>query len=161
MKKILITAVLAAMPFIASAQTTAFDKFKDVEGIDFVNVEKDMFKMLSNFEAKAGDEKTSQYIDMIEGIDNLQVFTTDEKKHRKQITSAVQEYLKQHPLEELMSFSSKESKIKIYVNQGGEASLIKEGLVFIEDFDDKGVVLLSFTGNVDLKNLNKIEELKR
>src|SRR5690606_37666691 len=146
MKKFLITAVLAAMPFIASAQTKAFDKFKDVKGIDFVNVEKDMFKMLSNIDASIENEKTSKYVDMIEGLDNLQVFSSKEKKYRKQLTGAVTDYLKSNPLEELISFSNKDSKIKVYVNQGGEATLI-EGLVFIEDMDDKGVVLVSFTGN--------------
>jgi len=161
MKKFLITAVLAAMPFIASAQTKAFDKFKDVKGIDFVNVEKDMFKMLSNIDASIENEKTSKYVDMIEGLDNLQVFSSKEKKYRKQLTGAVTDYLKSNPLEELISFSNKDSKIKVYVNQGGEATLIKEGLVFIEDMDDKGVVLVSFTGNIDLKNLEKLNGLKK
>jgi hypothetical protein len=160
MKKFLITAVLAAMPFIASAQITAFDKFENVEGIDFLNVEKDMFKMLSSVEASIGDEKTEKYADLIEDIDQLRIFTTKEKKHRKALVNAVTDYVKQDKLEELMSFNSKDAKVKIYVNKGGDAALIKEGLVFVEDMDDKGVVVVSFTGNLNLNDLDKIKDKK-
>jgi hypothetical protein len=160
MKKLFITAVLAAMPFLTSAQATAFDKFENVEGIEYLNVEKDMFKMLSSVEASVGSEKSHQYVEMIEDIDNLRLFTTKEKKHRKALTNAVADYIKQDKLEELMSFNSKDAKIKIYVNKGGEATLIKEGLVFIEDMDDKGVVVVSFTGNLDLNDLDKIKDKK-
>lgn len=160
MKKLLITAVLAAMPFIATAQTTAFDKFENVEGIDFLNIGKDMFKMLSSVEGSVGTEKTEKYVDLIEDIDNLKVFTTNERKHRKALSNAVSDYIKQDKLEELMSFNGKDAKIKIYVNKGGEATLIKEGLVFVEDMDDKGVVVVSFTGNLNLKDLEKIEQTK-
>lgn len=160
MKKLLITAVLAAMPFIVSAQTSAFDKFQNVEGIEYINVKKDAFKMLSSVGASVGDDKSHKYVEMIEDIDNLQVFTAKKKKHRKEITNAVADYLKQHPLEELVSVNSKDAKIKVYVNQGGEASLIKEGLVFIEDMDDNGVVLVSFTGNLNLADLGKLKDKK-
>jgi hypothetical protein len=160
MKKLFITAVLAAMPFIASAQTTAFDQFENVEGIDYLNVEKDMFKMLSSVESSIGDEKTEKYADLIEDIDKLRVFTTKEKKHRKALANAVSDYVKQDKLEELMSFNGKDAKVKIYVNKGGDASLIKEGLVFVEDMDDKGVVVVSFTGNLNLNDLEKIKDKK-
>lgn len=158
MKKFIVTALLAAMPFIATAQTTAFDKFENVEGIDFLNVEKDMFKMLSSIKSSISDEKTEKYAGLIEDIDKLRVFTTKEKKHRKALTNAVANYVKQDKLEELMSFNGKDAKVKIFVNKGGEATLIKEGLVFVEDMDDKGVVVVSFTGNLNLNDLSKLSE---
>jgi hypothetical protein len=157
MKKIIITLLLAALPVISFAQGTAFSKFQDVEGIEYLAINKDMFSMLGTMATSAGGEKTQKCIDMIDGLDNLRVFTTSERKHRKQIKEAVADYLASNPLEELISFSNEDSKIKIYVNKGGDASLIKEGLVFIEDIDDKGVVLVSFTGNV---NLSQLKDLK-
>lgn len=156
MKKFIITSVLAVMPFVTFAQT-AFDKFKDVKGIEYISVTKDMFDMLGKFEASASGEKTEKFIQMAKGLESVKVFTTAEKKYRKELTAAVAGYLKGNTLEELVSYSGKDSKVKVYVNQGGEASLIKEGLVFIEDLDDKGVVLVSFTGSLNLDDLKNLK----
>ncbi len=156
MKKIIMTAVLAIAPLVTFAQS-AFDKFRDVKGVEYVSVTKDMFNMLGKFEASASGEKAEKFVNMAKGLESVRVFTTSEKKYRKEITSAVADYLKGNPLEELVSYSGKDSKIKVYVNQGGEATLIKEGLVFIEDLDDKGVVLVSFTGTINLDDLKSLK----
>lgn len=159
MKKIIITLLLAALPFAAGAQT-AFDKFQEMEGVDYVAVNKEMFDMLSKMDASIEGEKTEKYMELIDQIDNLRVFTTSERKPRKELTEAVQDYLKLNTLEELMSVKDEGSTVKIYVNQGGEASIIKEGLIFIEDKDDKGVVVVSFTGNLNLEDLKGLKGLK-
>ncbi|RZK63785.1 MAG: DUF4252 domain-containing protein [Pedobacter sp.] len=156
MKKI-IALVLLVMPSLFFAQTAAFDKFKDVKGIEYLTVSKDMFKMLGNLESSAADAKTQKYVNMAKNIENLKVFTTSEKKYRKEITAAVTDYLKTNPLEQMMSFSSQNAKVKIYANESSDASIIKEFLVFVEDVDDKSVVLLSFTGDI---NLNDLDNLK-
>lgn len=158
MKKFIITLALAAMPFVTFAQSAAFSKFEDVEGIESITVNKEMFKMFSSIETSAVGEKAESYLDIAEGIDYLKVFTTSEKKYKKQIKEAVADYLKQNPLQELMSITDKGSKIKIYVKQGSEESIIREGLVFIENDEKKEeAVLISFTGSI---NLNDIKDLK-
>lgn len=157
MKKFIVTALLAAMPFIASAQTTAFDKFENVEGIETVVINKKMFEIIGNVEAPAGGDKAQKMINAVKGLDNVKVFTTSEKKHRKEMAKTVESYLKQNTLEELMSVKDEKSRIKIYVNKG-DSSLIKECLVFVDD--DKEMVLLSLTGNIDLKELGDLKDLK-
>jgi len=160
MKKILITAVLAAMPFIVSAQTTAFDKFQDVEGIETVVINKKMFDMIGNVEMSAEAGKAQKFVDMAKGLEYVKIFSTSDKKHRKNLVSTVESYLKQNPLDELMSFNSEESKIKVYVNKG-DSSIIKECLVFVQNDDDKEVVVMSMTGNIDLKDLGDLKDLKK
>ncbi len=157
MKKFIITAVLAAMPFVTFAQTKAFDKFQDVEGIETVTVNKAMFEMLGDVKV-TGNDKTQNYLDMAEKMESLKVFSTREQKHKDAIRATVAEYVKQHPLTELMTANHGGAKIKVYVVQGRQESIIKEGLVFIEDTKDKEMVLVSFTGNL---NLNDIEGLKK
>lgn len=157
MKKFIVTALLAAMPFIATAQTTAFDKFENVEGIETVVINKKMFEMIGNVETSAGGEKAQKLIDAAKGLEYVKVFTTTDKKHRKEMAKTVESYLKQNPLEELMSIKDEKSRVKIYVNKG-DSSLIKECLIFVDD--NKEMVLLSLTGNIDLKELGDLKGLK-
>lgn len=157
MKKFIITLVLAAMPFITFAQSTVFSKFENVDGIESMTISKDMLKMVSSLETSMDGKNTKTYLDLIEDMDYFKMFSTSERKHRKAIKNAVADYLKQNRLEQLMSFNNEKSNIKVYVNNGGDAAIIKEGLVFIEDKDGKDVVLLSFTGNLNLKSLNALK----
>ncbi|ALM48355.1 hypothetical protein AMR72_05235 [Flavobacterium psychrophilum] len=161
MKKFIITSVLAVLPFVSFAQTTAFNKFEDVEGIQAVSINKEMFDMFRSMDSSAKDEKTKTYMDLAGQVDNVKIFTTSEKKFKKQIKEAVAGYLKQNTLQELMSVSTEGNKVKIYVRQGSSDSIIKEGLVFVENDDRKeDAVLISFTGNVNLNDLKDIKDFK-
>ncbi|MEL1243202.1 DUF4252 domain-containing protein [Flavobacterium sp. DGU11] len=157
MKKFIITAVLAAMPFITFAQTKAFDKFQDVDGIESVTVNKEMFRMMKDVKV-SGNDKAQKYLDMAENIEGLKVFSTKEQKHKDDMKKAVTEYVKKNPLTELMSVTKDGAKIKIYVTQGKEESIIKEGLVFIENAKDNDMVLVSFTGTLDLKDIEAFKQ---
>ena len=161
MKKFIITSVLAVLPFVSFAQTTAFNKFEDVEGIQAVSINKEMFDMFRSMDSSAKDEKTKTYMDLAGQVDNVKIFTTSEKKYKKQIKEAVAGYLKQNTLQELMSVSTEGNKVKIYVRQGSSESIIKEGLVFVENDDRKeDAVLISFSGNVNLNDLKDIKDFK-
>lgn len=159
MKKFIITAVLAAMPFVTFAQTNAFDKFQDVEGIESITVNKELFKMIGDVKV-SGDEKTQNLIDMAENIEGLKVFSTKEKKHKDAMRQAVTEYVKKNPLTELMSANTDGAKVKVYVTQGKEESIIKEGLLFVEN-DKEEMVVVSFTGNLNLKDIEGLEKLRK
>jgi len=161
MKKFITTLVLAALPFVSFAQTTAFSKFEDVDGIESVTINKEMFQMFGSLEDSANTEKTKDLLDLAGSVDNLKLYTTTEKKYKKQLKEATVDYLKSNPLQELMSITDKGSKIKIYVKQGAEESIIKEGLIFIENDDKKeSAILMSFTGNVNLKDIQELKDFK-
>ncbi|WP_294822533.1 DUF4252 domain-containing protein [uncultured Flavobacterium sp.] len=156
MKKFIMAATMAIMPLAAFAQTKAFDKFQDVEGISSITVNKEMFKMLGDVKI-SDDKKTQSYLDMAENIEGLKVFTTKEQKHKEALKASVAEYVKKNPLTELMAMNQDGSRITVYAVQGKKESVIKEGLIFIEGTGDKELVLLSFTGTL---NLNDIEAFK-
>jgi len=160
MKKFIITALLAALPLVTFAQTTAFDRFENVEGIETVSVNKKMFEMAGSLKTPEGKEQMQKYVDMAKGIESLRVYSTAEKKHKKEMSSAVTDYLKQNLLEELVSINSEDAKVKIYVNKGGDATHITECLVFVENLKKKEeTVLVSMTGDINLKDLD-LDEIK-
>ncbi|WP_051200369.1 DUF4252 domain-containing protein [Flavobacterium subsaxonicum] len=156
MKKFIITLLLAALPAVTFAQS-AFDKFSNVDGIEAVTISGKMFEMLGSVEAGDNDAETQKVLNQVKNLDNLKIFSTAEKKYRKEIRTAVTNYLKTNALEELMSVKDGKSTIRIYVKQGASANIVKEGLLFVEDADDKQVVLISFTGTL---NLNDLKDLK-
>jgi len=156
MKKFIITALLAAAPFIGSAQTTAFDKFKDVDGIASVVINKELLEMAGSMEV-SGNEKADKALSMVKNLDGLKMFITSEKKHMKNLRNSVTSYLKTSGLEEMMTITDNGSKIKFYVREGATKSDVKEALLFVENENDKQVVLLSFTGNVNLNDLKKLK----
>ena len=155
MKKIIITSILAIAPFVGFAQTKAFDKFQNVDGIESVCISKKMFEMAGSIDATGSSEKTKKCLDMVKNIDNLKVFTTSERRHKKDLSNAVASYLKETSLTELLAVNDKDSTVKVFVKEGGKSSAIREALVFVES--DKEVVVVSFTGALDLNDLKKLK----
>lgn len=155
MKKIIITSLLAIAPFVSFAQTKAFDKFQNVEGIESVCISKKLFEMAGSLEAKDAGEKTQKCLDLVKNMDNLKIFTTSERRHKKDLSKAVASYLKETSLTELIAVNDKESKVKVFVKEGGKASEIREALLFVES--DKQVVVMSFIGSLNLNDLKKLK----
>jgi hypothetical protein len=155
MKKLIITSLLAVAPFLGFAQTKAFDKFQNVEGIESVCISKKFFEMAGGIEASGSTEKTKKCLDMVKNIDNLKIFTTSERRHKKDLSQAVASYLKETALTQLLAVNDKESKVKVFVKEGGKATEIREALLFVEN--DKEVVVMSFTGAVDLNDIKALK----
>lgn len=160
MRKFIVTAVLAALPFIASAQSTAFAKYDNLEGVSTVSVSRKMFEMMGSVET-TGNAQAKKFLDALKGLEYIKVYRTNEKKYRKELAGTVQTYLTQYPLEQLVSVNDEKCKVKVYVKQGADESIVKEGLLFIENLDDKEVVVVSFAGNINLKDLGDLEEIKK
>jgi hypothetical protein len=157
MKKLVITTVLALAPFFTFAQS-AFDKFNDVEGIEAITINGSMFDMISGLAKEEMGKDADKVKDQIKNVESLKIYTTTEKKYRKQLKEAADDYLKANNLEQLMSVNGDGSKVKIYVRQDAGTQIIKEGLVLVDNADDKELLLISFTGSVDL---NAIKDLQK
>lgn len=158
MKKFIITMALAAMPFLTFAQN-AFSKFNDVEGIQVVNLNKEMFDIIGSLEDSTKDEAAKGYMQLASKLDNLQFYTTAEKKYKKQIKEAVTDYLKTSGLVQLLSMNDGDASIKLYVRQSEDDSIIKEGLAYIENKSNKEeTLLITFTGNLNLKDVESLKD---
>lgn len=154
MKKFMITLLLAIMPSIFLAQTTAFDKFEK-DGVDAVIVNKKMFELMGNVKMDPKDKTAQQYLNLIKKLDNLKVFTTTSPKIVAEMKGTVDGYLKKYPLEELMRMNEGTRTVKIYVKSGATSSQVKELLMFMEGGSAKeSSVLMSLTGNFDLSEIS-------
>lgn len=154
MKKFIITLMLAILPSLFFAQTTAFDKFEK-DGVDAVIVNRKMFELMGNVKMDPKDKNAQQYLNLIKKLDNLKVFTTTSSKIVGEMKGTVDAYLKKYPLEELMRINEDGKTIKIYVKSGATSSQVKELLMFIEGGGPKSsTVLMSLTGNFDLSEIS-------
>ncbi len=151
MKKFIIAALLAAMPFVTFAQAE-FEKFQDQEGIDGVVVGENLLDVLGYIKLSGGAEKAQGYLEKVKEMESLRVFTTSERKHSKEMKKTVTSYLKKHPMEKLVSVNDDGTKVDIYMKSGNKSSEIRELLVFTQNNKDNEVVLVSFIGNIDLED---------
>ncbi len=161
-KKIILIIAIAIVPFLGNAQSI-FDKFDGNDDVTTIAVSKKAFQLMAKF--GGGSDEAKEYAEMVENLDGLKVFTTENKSVATTMQSTVNSYLKSSKLEELFRVDDKEANVRIYVKEGMNDDHVKELLMFVngigKHFDDGDerkaeAVILSLTGDIDL---NKIAEL--
>ncbi|MCK0157695.1 DUF4252 domain-containing protein [Cellulophaga sp. F20128] len=160
MKKIIMIAVIAALPFSGFSQSL-FDKFEDLDNVTSVVINKSMFNLLTKIDVEVDDKETQDFIDIAKSTNSLKVFITEDKAIGADMYSAVKSYLKSASLEELMRVKDKQANIKFYIKNGKDADHVSELLMFISgiqdvNFDSRKIetVLLSITGDIDLNKIS-------
>lgn len=159
MKKIIFIIALAFLPFTNYAQVSIFDKFEDMEDVTSVIVNKEAFKMMSKFKGNSPESKA--YVEMVQDLESLKVFTTESSAIALQMDEVVSKYLKTSKLVELMRIKDKDANVKIYIRPGKDDSHVSELLMFVNDLknkSDKQAVVLSLTGEIDLNKVSEITD---
>ncbi len=152
MKKTIITLVALLMISTQYAQTSLFDKFEEMDEVTTVLVTQDAFKMLAKFKGK--NAKNNEYIEMVQGLTSLRVFTTENDNVAKDMKNVIATYLKSSKLTQLMRVKDKGANVHIYVKKGKDEDHVSELLMSVNEKSNS--VILSLTGNIDL---NKISEI--
>lgn len=168
-KTILIAAVM--LTSLTSFGQTAIDKLEDKDGVASFILNQKMFRMLATMGMNVEDSEAKGYVDMVNKITGLKVFTADNESASKNITSTVTSYLKTSQLEELMRFKEGDKTVKFYVKEGNNENHVRELLMFMtglnELTNDEGLkvngkdlkfetVVISLTGDIDLRQISKI-----
>lgn len=159
MKKIIFIIALAFLPFTNFAQITIFDKFEEMDDVTSVIVNKEAFKMLSKFKGNSPESKA--YVEMVQSLESLKVFTTESSAIASQMEDVVSKYLKTSKLVELMRVKDKDANVKIFIRPGKDDSHVSELLMFVNDLTNntnKQAVVLSLTGEIDLNKVSEITE---
>lgn len=159
MKKIILILTIAILPFAGYAQNSIFDKFEEMDDVTTVVVTKDAFKMLSKF--KGGSPEAKEYVEMVQNLESLKVFTTEIPEIANQMNDVVSKYLKSTKLTQLMRVKDKEANVKIYVRQGKDENHVSELLMFVNGLKNNSnqeAVILSLTGDIDLNKISEITE---
>jgi len=158
MKKLAILVAFMISPMLVSAQGV-FDSYEDEKDVTSVVVTKNMFKLLSKIEVETDDPEVKEYMDMVNSLDNIKVFMTENKTVGARMKADVQKYVgASKGLEELMRIKDDGKNVKFYSKEGSDENHVSELLMFLDgEMDGKeGTVVMSITGNIDLKQISKL-----
>ncbi|RLD25699.1 MAG: DUF4252 domain-containing protein [Bacteroidetes bacterium] len=158
MKKLAILVAFIITPMLVSAQGM-FDSYEDENDVTSVVVTKNMFKLLSKIEIESDDPEVQAYMEMVNNLDNIKVFVTENESIGARMKADVQKYVSSSKgLEELMRVKDDGKTVKFYSRQGKDENHVSELLMFLDgEMDGKeGTVIMSITGNIDLKQISKL-----
>jgi hypothetical protein len=163
MRKIILLIALTVASMVTSAQSL-FDTLEDMDGVDMVVVNKDMFELLSKFNPdKMKDNKAMQIFAMINDLKSFKMFSTDDSFIADKMEIMTNTAIKKHNLTELMRIKEDDSRIKIYVKATKNKEYVSEVLMFIKGIDkqSKGIsksMIMSLTGVIDITKMSDLAD---
>ncbi len=160
MKKLIIIIALIMAPMFTSAQN-AFDSFEDENDVTSVVVTKNMFKLLSKMDLDSTDPEAKEYLAMVDNLDNIKIFTTENLDVAKRMNASVDKYVTgSSGLGELMRVKDDGKNIKFYSKDGKNENFVSELLMHMNgEIEGKQMtVIMSITGNIDLKQISKLTQ---
>ncbi len=158
MKKLAILIALVIAPVMVSAQN-AFDAFEDENDVTSVVVTKNMFKLLASIDLESNDPETKEYLDLVNNLDNIKIYTTENAEVAKRMDAAVAKYLANSKgLSELMRIKDDGKNIKFYSKEGSDENHVSELLMHLTGNLDgeERTIIMSISGNIDLKKISKL-----
>ena len=158
MRTLIIAMCACLLPFISSAQN--FDKYESMKEVDAMVVTSKMFKLLTKIDMNADDPETQEYIDLIENLDEIRVFTTKNENIRRQMSTDVKSYLSKSSLEELMRVSNDGKNVRFYYEPGRSDDYVSQLFMFMEGQDQSSPisVILNITGDINLSQVSRLAQ---
>ncbi len=158
MKKLAIVIAFMITPMLVSAQGK-FDSYENEKDVTSVVVTKNMFKLLAQIEIESNDAEVRDYMAMVNSLENIKVFITENKSVGARMKADVEKYVSSSKgLDELMRVKDDGKNVKFYSKQGSDENHVSELLMFLDGKMDgkEGTVIMSITGNIDLKQISKL-----
>lgn len=171
-KKLVILLAIIIAPVMSFGQSV-FDKYEDMEGVSSFVMTQKMFNMLASINVDMDDPEDQAFMDMAKKITGLKVYTTGSEKTSADMNSTVKSYLASSKLQELMRMKDGNQTVNFYVKEGKDENHVKELLMVINGLKeltkDENItingkkrefetVLLSLTGDIDLRQISKMTE---
>src|SRR5690606_16162604 len=144
MKKLTFLLLFTLLPFIGTAQ--AFDKYEGMKEVDAVVITSKMFKLLTKIDLNADDPETQQYIDLIENLKEMRVFSSKSSYVRDQMAADVASYLKSNSMEELMRVTEGGKTVKFYYKPGKSDEFVSQLFMFMNGKGDEPSVIRTSPG---------------
>jgi hypothetical protein len=164
MKKFLVIMALVVSPFVTQAQSI-FDKFSENPEVTYVALQPKMFQMLSKISVSSDDPDAQAVYDLVNEITSFKVITTEKRSITEEIDNWVTNHLSKSSFEELMRVRDGDANVKFYVKEGSDEFHVKELIMLVTELNAEGMeidgrkpetVLLSLTGNIDLRQISKL-----
>jgi len=161
--KIIIVILLAIAPMFAFGQSM-FDKYEDMDDVSTVVVTKQAFKLMGKIGGDTAEAR--EYVSMVQNLNNLTVYSSENKAIALKMAADVKKYLKSAKLSELVRIKDKDGNVKIYIKEGIDDDHVSELFMFVNnlniDIDVNGrkpsAVIVSLTGNIDLNRIADLTE---
>jgi len=163
MKKIILLIALTVTSMVTSAQSF-FDALEEMDGVDMVVVNKDMFELLSKFNPdKMKDNEAMQIFAMINDLKSFKMFSTDDSFIADKMEVMTNAAIEKNNLTELMRIKEDDSRIKIYVKSTKNKEYVSEVLMFIKGIDKqtKGIsesMIISLIGSIDINKMSDLAD---
>ncbi|HLV62731.1 DUF4252 domain-containing protein [Galbibacter sp.] len=164
MKKYLVIIMVALSPLMTQAQSI-FDKYAENSEVTYVALQPKMFQMLSKISVSSDDPDAQAVYDLVNNITSFKVITTEKVEITRDLDNWVTKHLSKSNFEELMRVRDGDANVKFYVKEGSDEFHVEELIMLVTDlnYEDLEIagqkpetVLLSLTGNIDLRQLSKL-----
>ena len=116
-----------------------------------------MFKLMNSIEFNSSDPEIQEYVDMINDLEDIKIFTTDDPEVSKKLNADAESYLKKNTLEELMRIQEDGQRVLFMYEPGKKESQIKKLVMHVRTSEDDGEsVLIIVDGLIDLAQVSKL-----
>lgn len=159
MKKIAIAILMMCSSLMVTAQNE-FDKFESVRGVSSMVMNQKMFKLLSKVDLNSSDPEMQAYIELVNNLENVKMFTTTKSDIAADMSSVMSGYVAGGGLSELMRANDDGKNVKFYYKPGSSEEYVKEFVMFLNGNIDgeERTVFFQVTGNIDLKQISKLAQ---
>ncbi|EAQ49220.1 hypothetical protein MED217_07441 [Leeuwenhoekiella blandensis MED217] len=156
MNKLVVTLMLVGFSLTTYAQKS-FDRFEDMKDVTAMVINQKMFKLLGKMDLDSKDPEMKNYIDMVNSLEDIKVFSTKSANAAKAMKGEFSAYKASEKLEQLMSVKDEGKNVNFYYKPGKSDDFVSEFLMFIDgENNDDDTVLIKITGNIDLREIGKI-----
>ena len=143
---------------LAFCQNT-FTKYENMDGVSSMVMDSNMFRLLSQIDFNSSDPETKAYLELVENIENVKVFSSEKSTIRQDMKSDVKAYLQDTALEKLITSNDNNQHVALYAKPSEIENHVSELLIFLEgttESDNQNTIVVSITGNIDLKQVFKL-----
>lgn len=162
MKKLVISLVvlMILMPGAIIAQTAIdhlYDKYASEKGFTSININPEMFKMLSSMDMNDSSEKAQEAQNVMEQVTGLKmlVYEPDEGETNAEFLNEIKTLTNVKGFEEMMSVNEGDEVVKFLVKKGKDGKMSEMLMIVLEEHE---AVVMSMSGNLDMKTISEISK---
>lgn len=161
MKKLVITlAIIVYATANAMYAQTAIDdlyqKYAGEKGFTSINISPAMLGFLSDLDMNDSSEKAQETQDVLEQMSGLKMLVYEpEGESNEAFLKDVRSLSKSNGYSEMMSVDSEDEIVKFLAKKGPDGKVL-ELLMIV--FDEEEAVIMSMTGNLDMKSISQISK---
>lgn len=156
MKKLFIVSLFFILPLVSQAQN--FEKYENMKNVDAMVITSKMFKLLTKIDLNADDPEAQQYIDLIENLKEIKVFSSQDKSVREEMAADVSSFLNKGNLQELMRVTKDGKTVKFYYQPGRNDNFVSQLFMYMsgEEHGKPISVILNIAGDINLSQVSKL-----